>query len=149
MTAREIAHTYGYNAMETILSQHTCNLVDDGYELGTYQPLHVEFLKRKHGLIPDTLVAYKNTFHPNQTDPEKTIAPILQNIFNELSTSESRCKYVRDKVADSLNIVNHAAARQIKKCHFSPRFLQGNHQCLYRGINVTLYACEHRLVKTK
>ncbi|KAK3598101.1 hypothetical protein CHS0354_002100 [Potamilus streckersoni] len=116
MDAEEIAVAYGYTEVKKVLSEHIENFKEVNEEIDTFQPWHTDIERKGRGLIAITLAAYKNTFHPNKIDPEKSVLAVLEDIFNDLTTSDSRWREIRDKICDSLYVVNDSTSNTLKSC---------------------------------
>ncbi|KAL3855255.1 hypothetical protein ACJMK2_014826 [Sinanodonta woodiana] len=116
MTAQEIAFAYGYTEVEKVLSEHIDNFKEVNEEIDTFQSWHTDIEQKGRGLIGITLAAYKKTFHPNKIHPGKSVLSILEGIFKDLNTSHNRWIEVRNKICDSLYIVNDSTATELKKC---------------------------------
>ncbi|KAK3598104.1 hypothetical protein CHS0354_002103 [Potamilus streckersoni] len=125
MTATELARAYCCDEIITVLlSKRELNFSTEAEEINTFQPWHVGFDLRGLGLIPITLAAYKNTFHPKHIDPSKSIMTVLGDIFNDLNTSENRWEEVCNKICDSLYVVNQNPAAALTKCANRKEFYQ-------------------------
>ncbi|KAK3598103.1 hypothetical protein CHS0354_002102 [Potamilus streckersoni] len=124
MTALAISRAYGCKEVEKVLLQHECNFKEEDEEIDTFQPWHADIEPNGFGLIPVTLANYKNTFHPQKIDPQKSILSVLGDIFKDLNTSENRWKEVREKMCDSLYVVSEESVAQLKKCTSRQNFYE-------------------------
>ncbi|KAL3855256.1 hypothetical protein ACJMK2_014472 [Sinanodonta woodiana] len=122
MTAEQIAGEYGYTDVQKVLSEHNTNFEVVDEEIDTFQPWHIDIERKGFGLIPITLAAYKNTFHPKMIDPRKSIVSVLRDIFNDLNTSPTRWIEVRDKISDSIYVVCAKSAETVKECSYREGF---------------------------
>lgn len=105
MCALEIARAYNYPTMDKILSAHRNNIL--GQKLPTFQrQLYL-------GLIRNTIVAYKSTFHPGYVSPFKSDFEILKDIWMDVNSNEARFQAVKKQVCDAMHIVSTINAEMI------------------------------------
>ncbi|XP_053393431.1 uncharacterized protein LOC128555329 [Mercenaria mercenaria] len=106
MCALEIARAYKYPDMDRIISAHSNDIL--GQRLPTYQKqLYL-------GLLSNTIAAYKSTFHPEYISPNKTGLEILNDIWKDISSNNTRFEEVKMQVCDAMHIVSTANANMIK-----------------------------------
>ncbi|KAK3591677.1 hypothetical protein CHS0354_040597 [Potamilus streckersoni] len=124
MTAIELASAYGCTEVKKVLTNHVCNFKTETEDIDTFYPWYADIELKGHGLIPITLAAYRNTFHPKNIDPKKPIVTVLGDIFHDLNTSQNRWKDVREKICDSLYVVSEESARELKECESRQAFYE-------------------------
>ncbi|KAK3092631.1 hypothetical protein FSP39_005159 [Pinctada imbricata] len=121
-TALEIAQCFGHKNLGNVLL--TKKESDSDQELDTFQP-HIsghynEFL----GLIRITLGSYKRAFYPSRADPSKSLITILNEIFIDMESSETRWKAVRDKICESVYTVCDMTHGRLKACTTREQFYE-------------------------
>ncbi|KAL3855629.1 hypothetical protein ACJMK2_014836 [Sinanodonta woodiana] len=122
MTAEQIASAYGCTDVKKILSEQKNKFNDVDEEIDTFHPLHTGIERNGFGLIPITLAAYKNTFHPKKIDPRMSVSSVLREIFNDLTISHSRWIEVRNKISDFIYVVCEKSAKAVKECSYRKEF---------------------------
>ncbi|XP_053391686.1 uncharacterized protein LOC128554428 [Mercenaria mercenaria] len=111
--ALEIAKQYKYMQLADILTKHENKIHDQNTP--TFESYDNYNQNNGLGLLAVSLAAYKQTFHPRQVDPSKSIMEILGDIFQDINNSEKRWKEVQDKVCDSVYVVCEDNSNRIMK----------------------------------
>lgn len=120
MTALQVANEYHYNDMANILSTHNSSVTDKS--IPTFQPYDGYCDNRGLSLISLTLSLYKEAFHPQKIDPNKSVISVLADVFNDIASHEDRWKRVKDIVADSVYPVCIEKATDIRNCQTRDEF---------------------------
>ena len=100
-SAVEVARKQGFAAAERILESHEFGT----QEIDTFLPEGADIDKKGIGIIPITLAAYKNTFHPERIDPDLNVFDILQKIYTTMNTTDS-WKKIRDIIYDYAFVID-------------------------------------------
>jgi len=122
MKACEIANAYKYKDMASILSKHA-NIIND-QSIPTFLSYTNYCDETSMPLLTLTLASYKQAFHKEPIDPNKSIVSVLSDIYRKLCRDKGQWKKMQEVVADSVFAVNEKQSNNISFCEDRETFFR-------------------------